>query len=116
MSLCAVLAASVLSPLGADAVQAQESRQDEEKAGRVDGRGDVLRLYYDEPAPITGIDNPSRDTDTGFEEYSLPLGCGYMGVNVWAGLRQSPSMSQRTAMRIHIRRMTATQIRATVPG
>lgn len=85
LSLCAVLAASVLSPLGADAVQAQESRQDEGKAGRKDGGDDVLRLYYDEPAPITGIDNPSRDTDTGFEEYSLPLGCGYMGVNVWGG-------------------------------
>ena len=21
----------------------------------------------------------------GFEEHSLPLGCGYMGVNVWGG-------------------------------
>lgn len=85
LSLSAVLAASVLSPLGSRGVQAQENRQTEERAGGEENSGNVLRLYYDEPAPITGIDNSSRDTDTGFEEHSLPLGCGYMGVNVWGG-------------------------------
>lgn len=84
LSLCAVLAASALSPLSGIVVHAEENMQTEGKTGQGAG-GDSLRLYYDEPAPITGIDNTSRDTDTGFEEYSLPLGCGYMGVNVWGG-------------------------------
>ena len=46
LSLCAVLVASVLSPLGADAVQAQESRQDEGKAGREDDGDDVLESAW----------------------------------------------------------------------
>ena len=33
-----------------------------------------LKLWYDEPAP---------DTDEGWEQWSLPLGNGYMGVNVF---------------------------------
>lgn len=34
----------------------------------------VLSLWYDEPAP---------DSDSGWEQWSLPLGNGYMGVNVF---------------------------------
>ena len=79
LALCAVLAAASFSPLAETAAQA------EEREGKQDTADKTLRLYYDEPAPITGIDNTSRDTDSGFEEHSLPLGCGYMGVNVWGG-------------------------------
>lgn len=48
----------------------------------------TLKLWYDEPARITGIDDQTGarvPTDTGFQKESLPLGCGYMGVNVFGG-------------------------------
>jgi len=41
-----------------------------------DGPGKVLRLWYDEPAP---------DSDAGWENRSIPMGNGYMGVNVFGG-------------------------------
>ena len=33
-----------------------------------------LRLWYDEPAP---------DSDDGWEQWSLPIGCGYLGANIF---------------------------------
>lgn len=79
LSLCVAMAVSSFGPLGPRTVKAEEGTESQEAEVK------SLRLYYDEPAPITGIDNTSRDTDSGFEEHSLPLGCGYMGVNVWGG-------------------------------
>jgi len=41
-----------------------------------DGPGKALRLWYDEPAP---------DSDKGWVDRSIPMGNGYMGVNVFGG-------------------------------
>ena len=41
-----------------------------------DGPGKALRLWYDEPAP---------DSDAGWVDRSIPMGNGYMGVNVFGG-------------------------------
>ncbi|WP_231603601.1 glycoside hydrolase family 95 protein [Neorhodopirellula pilleata] len=41
-----------------------------------DGPGKALRLWYDEPAP---------DSDEGWVDRSIPMGNGYMGVNVFGG-------------------------------
>lgn len=78
VTLCGVMTASLFAPMGSRAVQAEENK-------KTDSTDKVYRLYYDEPAPITGIDNNSRKTDSGFEEHSLPLGNGYMGANIWGG-------------------------------
>ncbi len=43
-------------------------------AQKMDTQEKELKLWYDEPAP---------DTDDGWEQWSLPLGNGYMGVNVF---------------------------------
>ena len=46
------------------------------------------RLWYDTPAP---------DTGDGFEQYSLPLGNGYMGVSVFGGTEtETLSVSDKT--------------------
>ena len=47
-----------------------------------------LRLWYDEPAPITSTENSDKATsgsgsDIGWEQYSLPIGNGYLGANVF---------------------------------
>ena len=41
-----------------------------------DSPGKALRLWYDEPAP---------DSDDGWADRSIPMGNGYMGVNVFGG-------------------------------
>ncbi|QDS99448.1 glycoside hydrolase N-terminal domain-containing protein [Adhaeretor mobilis] len=41
-----------------------------------DGPGKTLRLWYDEPAP---------DSDAGWVKRSIPMGNGYMGINVFGG-------------------------------
>lgn len=41
-----------------------------------DAPGKALRLWYDEPAP---------DSDAGWADRSIPMGNGYMGVNVFGG-------------------------------
>ena len=107
LALCAVLAAASFSPLAETAAQA------EEREGKQDTADKTLRLYYDEPAPITGIDNTSRDTDSGFEEHSLPLGCGYMGVEAQT---QRQFMLQRTVLQIPIRKTRGIVIRVIEQG
>ena len=42
-----------------------------------DAEGKTLRLWYDEPAP---------DSDAGWVNRSIPMGNGYMGVNVFGGI------------------------------
>lgn len=78
VTLCGVMTASLFAPMGSGAVRAEENK-------KTSSTDKIYRLYYDEPAPITGIDNNSRKTDSGFEEHSLPLGNGYMGANIWGG-------------------------------
>ena len=41
--------------------------------------GRIYTLRYDTPAPQTGI---------GFENLSLPVGNGYMGINIFGGTEQ----------------------------
>lgn len=44
----------------------------------------VLRLWYDEPAPNRGRESEERTAkDPDWEQWSLPLGCGYMGLNIF---------------------------------
>ena len=47
-----------------------------------------LRLWYDEPAPITATEHSNKATgssgsDIAWEQYSLPIGNGYMGANIF---------------------------------
>ena len=43
-----------------------------------------LRLWYDKPAPNRGRVSEERTAkDPDWEEWSLPLGCGYMGLNIF---------------------------------
>ena len=48
-----------------------------------------LRLWYDEPAPITDTENSPNassefgGSDVGWAEWSLPIGNGYFGANVF---------------------------------
>lgn len=44
----------------------------------------MLRLWYDEPAPNRGRESSERTAkDPDWEQWSLPLGCGYMGLNIF---------------------------------
>ena len=56
--------------------------------GIIEGSETPLRLWYDEPAPITATEHSDKATgssgsDIGWEQYSLPIGNGYMGANVF---------------------------------
>lgn len=43
-----------------------------------------LRLWYDQPAPNRGRESEERTAkDPDWEQWSLPLGCGYMGLNIF---------------------------------
>ncbi|WP_419189521.1 glycosyl hydrolase family 95 catalytic domain-containing protein [Stieleria marina] len=54
-----------------------EASAEEQGSGLIaDGAGKALRLWYDEPAP---------DSDAGWVNRSIPMGNGYMGVNVFGG-------------------------------
>lgn len=46
--------------------------------------GNRYRLWYRQPAPETELKHENRrDWDEGWEAWSLPLGCGYMGINIF---------------------------------
>ena len=57
--------------------------------GRIISGSDIpLRLWYDEPAPITATEHSDKATgssgsDIAWEQYSLPIGNGYLGANVF---------------------------------
>ena len=71
-AVAAVIAVVMASQLALTAFAQQPVSTD---AAPVDTTGTKeLRLWYDEPAP---------DSDNGWEQWSLPLGCGYMGANVF---------------------------------
>ena len=56
---------------------APEASAAEQNSGLIaDRAGKALRLWYDEPAP---------DSDAGWVNRSIPMGNGYMGVNVFGG-------------------------------
>jgi alpha-L-fucosidase 2 len=56
---------------------APEASAAEQSSGLIaDGAGKALRLWYNEPAP---------DSDAGWVNRSIPMGNGYMGVNVFGG-------------------------------
>ncbi|MBQ8380331.1 MAG: glycoside hydrolase N-terminal domain-containing protein [Clostridia bacterium] len=47
-----------------------------------------LKLWYDEPSPITNTENSATSTsqsgsDVAWEQYSLPIGNGYFGANIF---------------------------------
>ena len=69
-SLAWLLAAATLLSLAAAGFAADTPAAD--SAGEK-----IYRLWYDEPA---------AQTNSGFESQSLPLGNGYMGVNVFGGV------------------------------
>ena len=44
----------------------------------------IYRLRYDKPAPNRGrVSDESDAKDPDWEEWSLPLGCGHFGVNIF---------------------------------
>ena len=54
----------------------EASAAEQSSALIADGTGKALRLWYNEPAP---------DSDAGWVNRSIPMGNGYMGVNVFGG-------------------------------
>lgn len=70
-----VLAVSALS--GMSIVPEVSGEEHNHNSGLISGQsGKPLRLWYDEPAP---------DSDFGWANASIPMGNGYMGINVFGG-------------------------------
>ncbi len=70
-----VLAVSTLFWTGMQ-LAPEASAVEQSSALIADGAGKALRLWYNEPAP---------DSDAGWVNRSIPMGNGYMGVNVFGG-------------------------------
>ncbi|WP_236624939.1 glycosyl hydrolase family 95 catalytic domain-containing protein [Rhodopirellula sp. SWK7] len=70
-----ILAVSALFWMGLYLVP-EASAAEQRSALIADGAGKALRLWYNEPAP---------DSDAGWVNGSIPMGNGYMGVNVFGG-------------------------------
>ena len=66
--ICFLLAAALLLPMAGIPAKAEEEKAVREKQ---------YRIWFDEEAP---------QTMKGFEEWSLPIGNGYMGLNVFGGV------------------------------
>lgn len=45
-----------------------------------------LKLWYDEPVPQVLDKEDDPNNFAGWREYSIPMGCGYMGVNLFGGV------------------------------
>lgn len=73
--LAGILAAALVLPVGVNAAAGPVLTSGQTQGVRADATVEkTLKLWYDEPAP---------NSDTGWEQWSIPLGCGYMGANVF---------------------------------
>lgn len=84
-----VISAALVTVMVSGSLPMSALAADEQQQGITADKADegekILKLWYDEPAPMGGIATSGSDKgyDRAWENWSLPLGCGYMGVNVF---------------------------------